>query len=109
MKLSEIYLRAAELIREVDVDNPSKTNGAGCCCHAIKAATGNARKEFYQWKESFQKSAAAEDYFDRLFNDDDQSGSSDYWWADPLESNTDQEARRLALLFAHEIAKDEGL
>lgn len=37
------------------------------------------------------------------------SANTVYWWASPLKTNSEQEARRLALLLAAEVAHDRRL
>jgi hypothetical protein len=95
MKLSEIYLRAATTIVDYNEysDRPTKSI---CCCDAIWIACSY----------NHERSKKVIEHFAEWFRPD---GEPYWWWACAKTSYEDQEARRLALLFAHEIAKDEGL
>lgn len=93
MKPSEIFLRAAKRIVSTKAEWLASLVGDNnlCCCDAI-AAAGN-----------FPLDDAAQELFASIYR---RPGI--YWWSDPFVTDADQEARRLALLFAHHYAKDMG-
>jgi len=91
MKLSVVFWNAAQEI----TDNPD-TFGSAYCCSAIRRIERNSAYEHTK----------ALVFFYNLFGNRQQL-IADFWWANASQTNEDQEARRLALLFAHEIALDE--
>ena len=42
-----------------------------------------------------------------LFRRADPPGYKPYWWANPESLDNEEEARRLALLFMHQVAKSQ--
>lgn len=95
MKLSETFRRAAERV-QLGLE-PDNQRGSWCCCHAIDEVTGDNYSTDY---------LMAREFFERYFRD---NRAGIYWWAIPWLSAEDQDARRLALLFAALIAEEQGL
>jgi len=106
MKLSKLLRKAAELIA-TNNEMAGSLEGNGwktsklevCCCLAIDSAAF-ADPPAEQIKEETL------DFFKDYFKPVDLDHL--YWWVSPSRSDRDQEARRLALLFAAEIAGSEG-
>jgi len=100
MKLSDVFWNAAQLIED-KLTNRSHYREAFCC-----SAIGSVIFGSFDGRAAYRKYNKARNFFGALFADDEQS-SDESWWVYPFISTRDQEARRLALLFAHEIALDE--
>lgn len=90
-----IYLKAAKRIisrteRITLLDSENDKHNI-CCCDALyNADYENIRKTKRDFADMFK------------------DVTTTYWWANPFCTDEDQEARKLALLFMYEIAK-EGL
>lgn len=101
MRTSEVLRRAAEKIcTDAEFawhrDRGRRPYPSPYCCHAITICTNSP-----------DGGAAAMRLFAGLFApyDDDTNRP---WWRCPSITDEDQEARRLALLFAALIAEDQG-
>ncbi len=86
-----VFLRAAEILSAGDAD---------CCCGAIRRAAG-----FSGITEAKEKSPEMRYFKDLFENDADIYNGNNcvYYWEDGENS-----PREIALLLAHEIAKDEA-
>ena len=69
-----------------------------CCCDAIDEASLYLNTGYNEFFDNLN-------FFKNLFEPADNNL---YWWQNPEKTDEDQEARRLALLFAYEIAKEEA-
>lgn len=85
-----VFLKASQILKTQTIALEN------CCCNALDKITGDS------WL--FTKGSPYIQYFLKLYTD---GGPGDYLWENPNRTKKDQEARRLALLFAYEIAKEE--
>lgn len=90
-KAAKILRRAATMIASSDDYDDTCTMALGCCSAILRSSS-------HDWF-SEKVYDRAKQHFAAMF-----SRRTAYWWADPYGKNRwrDQEARRLALLFAAE-------
>lgn len=83
----KVFLEAAETLGK-------KSPGlySPFCCDRLNDLNGWKNKNPYL------------DLFKEIFEPETHFG---VWWSNPIETNEDQEARRLALLFAYEMVKEK--
>lgn len=92
MKPSDVFLLAAQRIVTSAREKMGRNNVYAC--HAIKDACCDVDND------------STLDLFVDLFRPTDLDCGISVWWEDPGDTDADQEARRLALLFAWRIALD---
>lgn len=109
-KISRIFRDAAarihtynEVIEEADkIGLTSKPSRAYCCCAAVDQAAYSLRGT---WQQRQAHADRAHNFFHTHFH---PGVSRPYWWRHPANTSKDQEARRLALLMAADMAESMG-
>ena len=97
MKMSRVFRKAAERISDSKSNSESKSERTRYACNAIHII-----------EKVWDNQTPSIKLFEKLFKPTNQK-QHHLFWANPYLTNKEQEARRLALLFAAEIAEDEGL
>lgn len=93
-KRTSVYLRAARRValsrEDADTQYARRERYSLCCCGALELANATWLEE-YDFEQIFRRNEASVHW---------------YWWADPMRSMRDQQARVLALLFMHWMEVD---